>query len=50
MTDKSPHTTHSAKKSGKALKAKRTARKEKQHAEDQMQQLMHPKRRAADGG
>ena len=46
MTDKSPHTTHSAKKPGKALKAKRTARKEKQQAEVQMQQLMHPRKQS----
>jgi hypothetical protein len=44
MTDKSPHQTHSAKKSGKELKAKRTERKEKQRAAGEMQQLMHPKR------
>jgi hypothetical protein len=44
MGDKSPHTTHSAKKSGKALKAKRTERKEKARATAQMEQLMHPKR------
>jgi hypothetical protein len=42
MTDKSPHATHSAKKSGKALKAKRNERKDKQQAEAQMQRLMHP--------
>ncbi len=44
MTDKSPHGTHSAKKSGKALKAKRTERKEKQDAAAQMQRLMHPRK------
>ncbi len=44
MTDKSPHETHSAKKSGKALKAKRTERKEKQDAAAQMQRLMHPRK------
>ena len=43
MTDKSPHETHSAKKSGKALKAKRTERKEKQDVAAQMQRLMHPR-------
>ncbi len=44
MTDKSPHGTHSAKTSGKALKAKRTERKEKQNAAAQMQRLMHPRK------
>jgi hypothetical protein len=44
MTDKSPHDNHSAKKSGKALKAKRTERREKQNATAQMQQLMHPRK------
>ena len=44
MTDKSPHGTHSAKKSGKALKAKRTERKEQQDAAAQMQRLMHPRK------
>jgi hypothetical protein len=44
MGDKSPHATHSAKKSGKALKAKRTARRAKQDAGVQMQQLMHPRK------
>ena len=43
MTDKSPHQAHSAKKSGKEIKAKRTERKEKQRAAGEMQQLMHPK-------
>jgi hypothetical protein len=44
MTDKSPHETHSAKKSGKELKAKRTERKQKQRAAGEMQQLMHPRK------
>jgi hypothetical protein len=44
MTDKSPHATHSAKKSGTALKAKRTERREKQQAAAQMQRLMHPRK------
>jgi hypothetical protein len=44
MADKSPHATHSAKKSGKVLKAKRTERKEKARESVQMQQLMHPKK------
>ena len=44
MADKSPHMTHSAKKSGKAIKAKRTERKEKAQTTAQMQQLMHPRK------
>ncbi len=44
MADKSPHMTHSAKKSGKALKAKRTERKEKARTTAQMEQLMHPRK------
>jgi hypothetical protein len=44
MADKSPHDTHSAKKSGKALKAKRAARRAKQETGVQMQQLMHPRK------
>jgi hypothetical protein len=47
MTDKSPHDVHSAKKSGKALKAKRTERKEKEQATAQMQRLMHPKKQGS---
>lgn len=44
MSDKSPHARHSAKKSGKALKVKRTERKETQQAKGQMQRLMHPRK------
>ena len=44
MTDKSPHDAHSPKKSGKAVKAKRGERKEKQRAATEMEQLMHPRR------
>jgi hypothetical protein len=44
MTDKSPHETHSAKKSGKALKVKRNERREKEQAAAQMQRLMHPRK------
>jgi hypothetical protein len=44
MTDKSPHEVHSAKKSGKALKAKRNERREKEQSAAQMQRLMHPKK------
>ena len=43
MTDKSPHATHSAKKSGKSLKEKRSERKEKQQAAAQMERLLHPR-------
>jgi len=42
MADKSPHVTHSAKKSGKDLKAKRHERKEKAQNTAQMDRLMHP--------
>ena len=42
MADKSPHAVHSAKKSGKALKAKRTERKEKQQTTAAVERLMHP--------
>jgi hypothetical protein len=44
MADKSPHMTHSAKKSGKAIKAKRTERKEKAQTTAQLDQLLHPKK------
>jgi hypothetical protein len=44
MADKSPHQTHSPRKSGKALKAKRSERKEKQQTTAQMERLMHPKK------
>ena len=44
MADKSPHTTHSTKKSGKEIKAKRTERKEKARTTAQMEQLMHPRK------
>jgi hypothetical protein len=42
MADKSPHVTHSAKKTGKDLKAKRHERKEKAQSTAQMERLMHP--------
>jgi hypothetical protein len=44
MSDKSPHDNHSPKKSGKAVKAKRTERKDKQRAATEMERLMHPRR------
>ena len=44
MADKSPHDNHSAKKSGKAVKAKRDERREKQRAATEMERLMHPRR------
>jgi hypothetical protein len=47
MADKSPHDVHSAKKSGKALKAKRNERKEKQETSAQIERLMHPRKQGA---
>jgi hypothetical protein len=44
MADKSPHDNHSTKTSGKAVKAKRSERKEKQRAASDMERLMHPRR------
>ena len=44
MADKSPHDSHSTKKSGKAVKVKRDERKEKQRAATEMDRLMHPRR------
>ncbi len=44
MADKSPHDNHSTKKSGKAVRVKRSERKEKQRAATQVEQLMHPRR------
>jgi hypothetical protein len=44
MADKSPHDNHSTKKTGKAVKAKRGERKEKQRAATEMERLMHPRR------
>jgi len=44
MADKSPHDKHATKKSGKAVKAKRDERKEKQRAATEMERLMHPRR------
>jgi hypothetical protein len=41
MADKSPHDNHSTKKSGKAVKAKRGERKDKQRAATEMERLMH---------
>ncbi|SDD29842.1 hypothetical protein SAMN05660690_3923 [Geodermatophilus telluris] len=43
MADKSPHDDHTAKKSGKAVKARRSERKEKQQAASQVERLMHPR-------
>ena len=43
MSDKSPHDNHSAKKSGKAVKVKRSERKDKQRAAREMERLMHPR-------
>jgi hypothetical protein len=45
MADKSPHAQHSAKKSGKALKAKRTARRTQHDATAQVEKLLHPQPR-----
>ncbi|MGY1739623.1 MULTISPECIES: hypothetical protein [unclassified Blastococcus] len=47
MADKSPHDNHSTKKSGKAVKAKRSERKDKQRAATEMERLMHPARSKA---
>jgi hypothetical protein len=44
MPDKSPHDHHSPKKSGKAVKAKRSERKDEQRAATEMDRLMHPRR------
>ena len=44
MADKSPHQTHSSKKSGKSVKEKRAERKEKQQVATQMDRLMHPRK------
>ena len=44
MADKSPHDDHSTKKSGKAVKAKRSERKEEQRAATEMDRLMHPRK------
>jgi hypothetical protein len=44
MADKSPHDNHSKKKSGKAVKARRSERKEEQRAATEMERLMHPRR------
>jgi hypothetical protein len=44
MADKSPHDNHSTKTSGKAVKAKRSERKQKQRATTEMERLMHPRR------
>jgi hypothetical protein len=44
MSDKSPHDNHSPKKSGKAVKAKRSERKDEQRAATEMDRLMHPRR------
>jgi hypothetical protein len=45
MGDKSPHATHSAKKSGKAIKDKRAERAAKEQTTAAMEQLLHPKKR-----
>ncbi len=44
MKDKSPHQTHSAKKSGKSIKEKRAARDAKAQTTAQLEALMHPKK------
>jgi hypothetical protein len=44
MSDKSPHDNHSAKKSGKAVKAKRSECKQEHRAATEMDRLMHPRR------
>ena len=43
MADKSPHDDHTTKKSGKAVKAKRSERKDKQRAATELERLMHPR-------
>jgi hypothetical protein len=45
MGDKSPHATHSAKKSGKSIKDKRAERTAKAQTTAAMEQLLHPKKR-----
>ncbi|MGY1633708.1 hypothetical protein ACI784_18555 [Geodermatophilus sp. SYSU D01186] len=47
MADKSPHDNHAAKKSGKAVKAKRRERRNEQRAATEMERLMHPRRGTA---
>jgi hypothetical protein len=47
MADKSPHQTHSARKSGKSLKVKRNERKENAQATAQLERLMHDKKRSS---
>ena len=44
MPDKSPHDNHARKKSGKAVKAKRSERKDEQRAATEMDRLMPPRR------
>ncbi|GAB3197688.1 hypothetical protein GCM10027261_23570 [Geodermatophilus arenarius] len=47
MADKSPHDDHATKRSGKAVKAKRDERKEKQRAAREMERLMRPRKAKA---
>src|SRR4051794_16037227 len=44
MSDKSPHDVHSAKKSGKSIKAKRAEHKEKQQTTAAVERLLHPRK------
>lgn len=44
MADKSPHDIHSAKKSGKSIKVKRSERKEKQETTAAVERLLHPRK------
>jgi hypothetical protein len=44
MADKSPHDSHHAKKSPKALKTKRQERKTKAETASAVNRLMHPKK------
>jgi hypothetical protein len=44
MANKSPHDAHSAKKSGKSIKAKRAEHKEKQQTTTAVEQLLHPRK------
>jgi hypothetical protein len=44
MADKSPHDAHHAKKSGKALKLKRQARKTQAETSSQVDRLLHPRK------
>jgi hypothetical protein len=47
MADKSPHDAHHSKKSGKALKLKRQARKAKAETASQVDRLLHVKKQGS---